>query len=155
MAGQGTAALELIEDVGALDSVVTPLGGGGLLSGTAVAVKGLLPNARAYGVETEAANDWALSMAKGQRVTIPPPDTIADGIRTVSPGLLTWPVVRALGAGVELVAEGEVKAAVRFLLLRMKLLVEPSGAVPLALLMSGRFTVARGSGWASCFRAGT
>ena len=91
-----------------------------------------------YGVETEAADDWAQSLAKGEKVRIAPPDTIADGIRTVVPGELTWPVVRTLVDGVRLVSEEEVKAAVRFLLLRMKLLVEPSGAVPAALLFSGR-----------------
>jgi threonine dehydratase len=138
MAGQGTAALELIEDVENLDILLAPLGGGGLLSGTATAARALLPNIRVYGVETEAADDWAQSLAKGEKVRIPPPDTIADGIRTVVPGDLTWPVVRKLVDGVRLVSEAEVKAAVRFLLLRMKLLVEPSGAVPAALLLSGR-----------------
>ena len=140
MAGQGTAALELIEDAGPLDVIIAPLGGGGLLSGTATAAKALLPGIRVIGVETEVANDWALSLAKGEKVRIPPPDTIADGIRTEIPGELTWPVVRALVDGVELVSEAEVKAAVRFLLERMKLLVEPSGAVPLALLLSGRLS---------------
>jgi threonine dehydratase len=138
MAGQGTAALELIENVEKLDILLAPLGGGGLLSGTATAARALLPNIRVYGVETEAADDWAQSLAKGEKVRIPPPDTIADGIRTVVPGDLTWPVVRKLVDGVRLVSEAEVKAAVRFLLLRMKLLVEPSGAVPAALLLSGR-----------------
>jgi threonine dehydratase len=138
MAGQGTAALELIEDVENLDILLAPLGGGGLLSGTATAARALLPNIRVYGVETEAADDWAQSLAKGEKVRIPPPDTIADGIRTVVPGDLTWPVVRKLVDGMRLVSEAEVKAAVRFLLLRMKLLVEPSGAVPAALLLSGR-----------------
>jgi threonine dehydratase len=138
MAGQGTAALELIQDVEKLDILLAPLGGGGLLSGTATAARALLPNIRVYGVETEAADDWAQSLAKGEKVRIPPPDTIADGIRTVVPGDLTWPVVRKLVDGVRLVSEAEVKAAVRFLLLRMKLLVEPSGAVPAALLLSGR-----------------
>jgi threonine dehydratase len=141
IAGQGTAALELIEDAGPLDVVMTPLGGGGLLSGTATVVKALLPSAVLFGVETELSNDWAQSFAKGERVRIAPPDTIADGIRTVMPGELTWPIVRALVAGVELVSEDEVRAAVRFLLLRMKLLVEPSGAVPLAAVLSGRMDI--------------
>lgn len=141
MAGQGTAAMELIEDAGPLDVVLTPLGGGGLLSGTATATKALLPLATLYGVETETSDDWARSFAKGERVRIPPPDTIADGIRTQMPGELTWPIVRALVAGIAVVTEEETKAAVRFLLLRMKLLVEPSGAVPLAAVMSGRVDV--------------
>ncbi|MEO9255861.1 MAG: pyridoxal-phosphate dependent enzyme, partial [Tepidiformaceae bacterium] len=115
MAGQGTAALELIEDAGELDIVLAPLGGGGLLSGTATAAKAMLPNVRVYGVETEAGDDWAQSLAKGEKVRIAPPDTIADGIRTVIPGDLTWPVVRKLVDDVRLVSEDEVKAAVRFL----------------------------------------
>ena len=138
MAGQGTAAMELIEDAGPLDIVLVPLGGGGLLSGTATAAKAMLPGVRVYGVETERSDDWAQSFARGDKVRIEPPDTIADGIRTLTPGELTWPVVRALADGVKLVSEDELKAAVRFLLLRMKMLVEPSGAVPAAALLSGR-----------------
>jgi threo-3-hydroxy-L-aspartate ammonia-lyase len=144
IAGQGTAALELIADAGPLDAIVTPLGGGGLLSGSAIAAKALLSAVQVYGIETEAANDWALSLAKGAKVTIAPPDTIADGIRTQTPGELTWPIVCALVHGVELVSEAEVKDAVRFMLLRLKLLVEPSGAVPLAWLLSCRAQSLRG-----------
>ena len=102
------------------------------------------PGFAVYGVETESANDWALSLAAGERVTIPPPDTIADGIRTQTPGQLTWPIVRSLVRGVELVSEAELKEAVRFSLLRMKLLAEPSGAVPLAWLLSGRAAELKG-----------
>lgn len=138
MAGQGTAALELIEDAGPLDLLLTPLGGGGLLSGSITAAKGLLADVRVIGVETEASNDWEQSLRAGERIRIDPPDTIADGIRTQQPGVLTFPVVQRLGASVMTVSEEEVKAAMRFLLLRMKLLVEPTGAVPAALLLSGR-----------------
>jgi threo-3-hydroxy-L-aspartate ammonia-lyase len=138
MAGQGTAALELIEEVGSLDWLVMPVGGGGLLSGCTVAATGLLPGIKVVGVETETSNDWELSLKAGHPVRIPPPDTIADGMRTQQPGALTFPIVQLLGHGVMTVSDEEVKAAMRFLLLRMKLLVEPTGAVPVALLLSGR-----------------
>ena len=138
MAGQGTAALELLEDVGPLDLLLTPLGGGGLLSGSATAAKGLAPNIRVFGVETETSDDWVQSLRAGERVRIPPPETIADGMRTQQPGALTFPVVRQLVANVLTVSDGQVVAAMRFLLLRLKLLVEPTGAVPFALLRSGR-----------------
>ena len=138
MAGQGTAALELLEEVGPLDLLLAPLGGGGLLSGCATAARGLAPNIRVIGVETELSNDWEQSLRVGERVRISPPPTIADGMRTQQPGELTFPVVQALVEAVLTVSEDEVKEAVRWLLLRMKLLVEPTGAVPVALLLSGR-----------------
>jgi threo-3-hydroxy-L-aspartate ammonia-lyase len=138
MAGQGTAALELVEEVPALDWLLMPVGGGGLLSGCTVAATGLLPHIQVVGVETETSNDWELSLAAGHPVRIPPPDTIADGMRTQQPGALTFPIVQQLAKCVMTVSDQEVKAAMRFLLLRMKLLVEPTGAVPVALLLSGR-----------------
>ena len=141
MAGQGTAALELIEEVGPLDWLLAPVGGGGLLAGTAIAATGLLPDINVVGVETETSNDWVLSLAAGRPVRIAPPDTIADGMRTQQPGALTFPIVQKLAHGVTTVSDDEVKAAMRFLLLRMKLLVEPTGAVPVALLLSGRLHV--------------
>src|SRR5262249_12890791 len=94
MAGQGTAALELVEAVPELDWLVMPVGGGGLLSGCAVAAKGVQPAIQLVGVETEASNDWEQSLARGERVRIDPPDTIADGIRTQQPGELTFPIVQ-------------------------------------------------------------
>jgi threo-3-hydroxy-L-aspartate ammonia-lyase len=139
MAGQGTSALELVEEVGGLDVLLAPVGGGGLLSGCATAVHALSPEARIIGVETETSNDWVLSLEAGQPVRIPPPDTIADGMRTQQPGALTFPVVQQLAAGVKTVSDDEVKVAMRYLLLRLKLLVEPTGAVPAALLLSGRW----------------
>jgi threonine dehydratase len=139
MAGQGTAALELAEEVGQLDVLLAPVGGGGLLSGCATALAALQPEARIIGVETETSNDWEQSLATGQRVHIPPPDTIADGMRTQQPGALTFPIVQRLVGAVMTVSDEEVKAAMRFLLLRLKLLVEPTGAVPAALLLSGRW----------------
>jgi threonine dehydratase len=138
MAGQGTAALELIEEVGALEWLLAPVGGGGLLSGCVVAATGLRPGIKVVGVETETSNDWVLSLAAGQPVRIPPPETIADGMRTQQPGALTFPIVQRLAHSVVTVSDAEVKEAMRFLLLRLKLLVEPTGAVPAALLLSGR-----------------
>ncbi|MBV9582471.1 MAG: pyridoxal-phosphate dependent enzyme [Chloroflexi bacterium] len=138
MAGQGTAALELIDEVEHLDWLLMPVGGGGLLSGCVIAATGLLPAIKVVGVETETSDDWVQSLAAGHPVRIPPPETIADGIRTQAPGSLTFPIVQALGHGVTTVTDDEVKAAMRFMLLRLKLLVEPTGAVPVALLLSGR-----------------
>ncbi|HEY0580735.1 MAG TPA: threo-3-hydroxy-L-aspartate ammonia-lyase [Chloroflexota bacterium] len=138
MAGQGTAALELIDEIGALDWLLVPVGGGGLLSGTVVAATAMLPRIKVMGVETETSNDWVLSLQAGHPVRIDPPDTIADGMRTQQPGALTFPIVQRLAHGVMTVSDQEVKEAMRFLLLRLKLLVEPTGAVPVALLLSGR-----------------
>lgn len=132
MAGQGTAALELLEETGPLDALITPVGGGGLLSGSATIARNLLPSIRVFGAEPEGANDTFLSMLAGQPVTVPHPDTIADGLRSPRPGNLTFPVVRRLVERIVLVTDDEIKAAVKFLLLRLKILVEPSGAVPAA-----------------------
>jgi threonine dehydratase len=138
MAGQGTAALELVEEVERLDWLLMPVGGGGLLSGSTIAATGLLPAVKVVGVETTTSDDWVQSLAAGRPVHIPPPETIADGIRTQEPGSLTFPIVQALGHGVLAVSDDEVERAMRFMLLRLKLLVEPTGAVPVALLLSGR-----------------
>ncbi len=135
MAGQGTAALELLEDVPDLDVLVGPLGGGGLLSGCATAAKALKPDIRIFGVETESSNDWWLSYRAGERVKIPPPPTIADGMRTQQPGELTFPVIREMVAEILLVSETQVIEAMKLLLFRMKILAEPTGAVaPAAVL---------------------
>src|SRR5579859_230763 len=138
MAGQGTAALEFVEEVQTLDWLLLPVGGGGLLSGCAVAATGLLPHIKVVGVETETSNAWEQSLEAGHAVHIEPPDTIADGMRTQQPGALTFPIVQRLVERVMTVSDQEVKDAMRFLLLRLKLLVEPTGAVPVALLLSGR-----------------
>ena len=138
MAGQGTAALELLEDVPDLDVLVTPIGGGGLLSGCATAAKALAPNIRIFGVETETSNDWWQSFQRNERIKIPPPNTIADGIRTQQPGELTFPVVREKVAEILLVSDAQVIEALKFLLLRLKILVEPTGAVaPAAVFQKG------------------
>lgn len=138
MAGQGTAALELLEEQPDLDVIAAPVGGGGLIAGTSVAAHGVRSNIHVVGVETEAANHAYLSKLKGERVKIAPPDTIADGIRTAMLGELTWPVVRDTVDEVVLVSEEEVKAAMRFLLLRLKILAEPTGAVAVAAALTGK-----------------
>lgn len=138
IAGQGTAARELLEDVPDLDVIAAPCGGGGLLSGTAIAAHAMRPDITVVGVETEAANHAWLSLQQGERVRIPPPDTLADGIRTAQLGTLTWPIIQREVADVVLVSEDEVKEAMRFLLLRLKLVVEPTGAVAAAAALSGK-----------------
>jgi threonine dehydratase len=138
MAGQGTAALELMQEIPDLDAVVTPLGGGGLLSGSATAVRGLSRSTRVIGVEPETADDWVQSLARGERVLIDPPDTIADGVRTRQPGRLTFEVVRQLVDRVVTVSDEAILEATRFMVLRMKTVVEPTGAIPAAALMTGK-----------------
>jgi threonine dehydratase len=135
VAGQGTAALELLDEQPDLDAIFVPVGGGGLLAGTAIAAKAHNPNIRVFGVEPELASDWYQSLKAGERIAIPPPLTIADGLRTPIPGEVTFPIVRKLVESVLLVTENEIKAAVCFLLSRLKLLTEPSGAVAAAALL--------------------
>jgi threonine dehydratase len=138
IAGAGTAALELLTDVPELDVIAAPVGGGGLISGTCIAARGLRPDIAVVGVETEAANHAFLSKRQVERVAIAPPDTLADGIRTAQLGTLTWPVVRDGVDDIVLVSEDEMRAAMRFLLLRLKLVVEPTGAVPAAAALFGK-----------------
>lgn len=135
IAGQGTAALELLEDQPDLDALVAPLGGGGLLSGCAIAARSLRPHIRLFGVEPETANDWQLSLTAGQRVEIPPPPTIADGLRATRPGELTFSILKGMLEAVLLVSDDEIKQTMAFLLTRLKLLVEPSGAVAAAAVL--------------------
>jgi threonine dehydratase len=145
MAGQGTAALELLEDVPVLDALLTPVGGGGLMAGCSTVAKAMDRATRLFGVEADTANDTWLSLQKGERVTIPPPPTIADGIRNLSPGELTFPVLQKNLEGILLVSDQEIIEAVRFLLLRAKLLVEPTGAVPAAAILAGKLPLPKGS----------
>jgi threonine dehydratase len=145
MAGQGTAALELLEDVPSLDAILAPVGGGGLMAGCSTVARALFPGVQIFGVETESANDTYLSLRKGERVTIPPPPTIADGIRLTTPGALTFPILKANLTDMLLVSDAEVRAAVRFLALRARVVVEPTGAVPAAALLAGRLPLPRGS----------
>jgi threonine dehydratase len=145
MAGQGTAALELLEETSDLDALLTPVGGGGLMAGCATAARSLAPAVQVFGVEADTANDTYLSFRKGERVEIAPPLTIADGIRNLSPGRLTFPILRQHVNRILLVTDAEILAAVRFLLLRAKLLVEPTGAVAAAALLAGRLPLDRGA----------
>ena len=139
VAGQGTVALELIEEVGPLDLLLVCLGGGGLLAGCAVAAAALSPEVRIVGVEPAAGDDWARSFAAGERVGLGAvPRTIADGQQTEAPGELTWAVAKPLVAGVALVSDEEIVTAMAFCFERLKLVVEPSGASALAALLSGK-----------------
>jgi threonine dehydratase len=136
VAGQGTAALELMEETGPLDALLTPCGGGGLLSGSALAAGELSPGCRVIGVEPALADDATRTFHSGELQTVRNPATIADGLRTPSLGSITWPLVRANVAGMRTVTEEGIVEAMRFLWTRMKIVVEPSGAVPLAAVMA-------------------
>jgi threonine dehydratase len=138
IAGQGTVALELLEDVPDLDVLLVCTGGGGLLAGCALAATARRPGIAVYGVEPEAGDDFARSFASGERVEIPVPATIADGQQTTSPGELTFPIVKALCAGILTVSDEELRAAMRFAFERLKLVMEPSGASALAAALAGR-----------------
>jgi threo-3-hydroxy-L-aspartate ammonia-lyase len=138
MAGQGTAAMELIEEAGELDLLLVCLGGGGLLAGCATAARGLLPGIEVVGVEPSAGDDWAQSYAKGERVRLAEvPRTIADGQQTEAPGKLTWATVRPLVSRIALVTDDETRNAMRFLFEKVKIVAEPSGATALAALLAG------------------
>jgi threonine dehydratase len=137
MAGQGTAALELIEDTGPLDALLVPLGGGGLLSGSAVAASHLAPGFEIWGVEPEAGNDTQQSLARGEIVRIDVPRTIADGAQTQASGRLTFPVIQQLARGVLTVTDAQLVSTMRFFAERMKLVVEPTGCLGAAALLEG------------------
>jgi threo-3-hydroxy-L-aspartate ammonia-lyase len=136
VAGQGTAALELLEEKGPLDALLTPCGGGGLLSGSALAAQAASPGCRVIGVEPELADDATRSFRTGTVQSVRNPATIADGLRTPSLGRITFPLVRAHVADMRTVSEAGIVEAMRFLWTRMKIVVEPSGAVPLAALLA-------------------
>ncbi|PAM98831.1 pyridoxal-5'-phosphate-dependent protein [Streptomyces sp. Alain-F2R5] len=138
IAGQGTAALELLEETGALDALVVPVGGGGLVAGSATAAKALHPGIRVVGVEPEAGDDTKRSLDRGERVTVPVPRTIADGQALPTPGEITFAVNRRLVDAIALVGDDEIVAAMRFAFERLKIVLEPSGATALAALMAGR-----------------
>jgi threo-3-hydroxy-L-aspartate ammonia-lyase len=137
MAGQGTAALELVEEVGPLDALLVCVGGGGLIAGCAVAARHLLPGIAVYGVEPEAGNDTQLSLQRGEIVHIDTPRTIADGAQTQSSGKLTFPVIQALVKGVLTVSDAQLVQTMRFFASRMKLVVEPTGCLGAAALLEG------------------
>lgn len=137
IAGAGTAALELLEAVDDLDAVVVPVGGGGLISGSALAAHGLRPGVDVYGVEPATAADVKLSLERGVISPIPDNPTIADGLRTVQPGELTFALMREHLAGVVTVTDAQLIAALKLMLLRMKIVVEPSGAAGVAAVLFG------------------
>lgn len=137
MAGQGTAALELIEQVGALDALVVCVGGGGLASGSAVAAKGLLPDIQVHGVEPAAGNDVQQSLAKGEIVKIAVPETIADGAQTQACGRLTFAVLREHLAAVHTVSDAQLIETMRFFAEFMKIVVEPTGCLGAAAVLDG------------------
>jgi threonine dehydratase len=136
VAGQGTAALELMEETGPLDALLVPCGGGGLLSGSALAAGWFAPECRVIGVEPELADDATRSFRTGELATVHNPPTVADGLRTPSLGRITFPLVRAHVSEMRTVSEAGIADAMRFLWTRAKLVVEPSGAVSLAALLA-------------------
>ena len=138
MAGQGTCALELLEEVAGLDALVVPCGGGGLFAGASVVAKGMDARIRCFAVEPETGDDTRQSLLRGERVKIPPPPTIADGARVQSPGALTFPFVRQNASDVLTVSDAEIVEAMKFLLFRLKILCEPTGALAAAALLFGK-----------------
>ncbi|MBV8597922.1 MAG: pyridoxal-phosphate dependent enzyme, partial [Actinobacteria bacterium] len=137
MAGQGTTALELLDDVPDLDVLVAPVGGGGLIAGCATAATALRPAIRVVGVEPAAGDDTRRSLAAGERIHIDVPQTIADGLQTTAPGELTFDVNRRLLADVVTVTDEEIVDAMTFLFDLLKLVSEPSGTVAVAALLTG------------------
>jgi threonine dehydratase len=135
LAGQGTCGLELLEEVSELDCLLAPCSGGGLFAGVAIAAKALNPSIRCYPVEPATADDTLQSFRKGERVSIPPPPTIADGLRVQIPGKLTFPIVQQLAEDVLTVSDDEIIETLRFMLFRMKILVETSGVTAAAAVM--------------------
>jgi len=138
MAGQGTVALELLEEVGHLGALLVPVGGGGLMAGCATAATLMCPGIRMIGVEPAAGDDHARSLAAGERVEIAVPRTIADGQAISTPGELTFAVNRRLVESFELVSDEEIVAAMAFAFERLKIVLEPSGASALAAVLAGR-----------------
>jgi threo-3-hydroxy-L-aspartate ammonia-lyase len=142
IAGAGTTALELIEEVGELDLLVVCTGGGGLLAGCATATKALSPRTRIFGVEPAAGDDWQRSLEAGRRIKLDAvPRTIADGQQTEAPGELTFPIVQQTVEGIALVTDAEIVGAMAFAFERLRVVVEPSGATALAAVLSGKVAV--------------
>jgi threonine dehydratase len=141
IAGQGTVGLELLAQAPPLDVVIAPLGGGGLMAGVATAMTSGRPGLRVIGVEPVAGNDHAQSIAAGERVRIPMPRTIADGLAVDCPGELTFSINRRLVDEIVLVTDEEIVAAMGFLFDRMKIVVEPSGAAAVAAVLAGRLSL--------------
>ncbi|MEU2711407.1 threo-3-hydroxy-L-aspartate ammonia-lyase [Streptomyces sp. NPDC007205] len=137
IAGQGTAALELLDETGPLDALVVPVGGGGLIAGSATAAKALHPGIRIIGVEPEEGDDTRRSLERGARVTLPVPRTIADGQALPTPGETTFEINRRLVDAIALVSDADIVSAMRFAFERLKIVLEPSGATGLAALLAG------------------
>ena len=138
LAGQGTCGLEFLEEVPDLDCILAPCSGGGLFAGVSTAAKAINPRIRCFAVEPDTADDTRQSFLKGERVSIPAPPTIADGLRVQSPGTLTFPVLQKTAEDVLTVTDEEIIETIRILLFRMKLLVEPSGAAAAAAVLTGK-----------------
>lgn len=138
LAGQGTCGLELIEEVPDIDCLLAPCSGGGLFAGVSTAAKALRPQVRCFAVEPDTADDTLQSFQKGERVFIPPPPTIADGLRVQSPGTLTFPILQKTAEDVLIVSDEEIIQTIKFFLFKMKLLVEPSGAAAAAAVFAGK-----------------
>jgi threonine dehydratase len=145
MAGQGTAAVELLCEIAGLDALVAPIGGGGLIAGCAIAAHHVRPAIRVFGVEPEGANDTYLSLAAGQRVEIPPPSTIADGLRVPVPGELTFPIIQRHVERVILVTEEEIRRTMKFFVTQLRIVVEPSGAAAAAAVLHRKLPAGLGS----------
>ena len=142
IAGQGTAARELFEDAGALDYLFVSVGGGGLISGCALAAHALAPGCKVIGVEPEAGNDVQQSFCRGEIVRIALPDTIADGAQTMFPGQLNFPIIKALVSDILTVADAELIEAMRFFVTRMKIVVEPTGCLAAAAVFGKQIDLA-------------
>lgn len=138
IAGQGTAALELLGEVPDLDALIVPIGGGGLMSGCAIAAQSLRPSIGIFGAEPDDGNDTYLSLHAGERVEIPMPQTIADGLRATKPGAITFPIIQKRVEDIVLVNDAEIRETMKFLMTRMKMVVEPSGAATAAVLFHGK-----------------
>lgn len=138
IAGQGTVALEVLEQVPEIDVFIAPCGGGGLIAGCSAFLSQRAPDVEVWGVEPEGADDTARSLEAGERIEIDLPSTIADGIRNVTPGELTFPIVKQAVRGVVLVSDDEIRQALRLMMLRAKVVAEPTGAVSVAAAIFGK-----------------
>ena len=143
IAGQGTAALELIEDIEDLDAIIAPIGGGGLMSGTCVATHSLLPNAKLYGAEPKGADDAYRSLKEGRMLPQENPDTICDGLLT-SLGENTWNILKDHLDAIYTVTDDKIIKAMRLIWERMKIIIEPSCATPVAVVLSDQFKALEG-----------
>ena len=143
IAGQGTAALELIEEIGNLDAIIAPIGGGGLMSGTCITTRSLLPKTKLYGAEPKGADDAYRSFAEGKIIPQENPDTICDGLLT-SLGDKTWNILKDHLEAIYTVTDDEVIKAMKIIWERMKIIIEPSSATPVAVALSNEFKALKG-----------